>query len=45
LAKIVTMTEVETGVVDWVDLLKINSLLDLQQATEYAAMKKGGKGD
>jgi hypothetical protein len=38
------MTEVETGVVDWVDLLKINSLLDMQQATEYAAMKESRKG-
>jgi len=39
----VTMTEIETGVVDWVDLLKINALMDMAAATEWAAMKDAQK--
>ena len=36
----VTMTEIETGVVDLVDLLKINALLDMQAASEHEAAER-----
>jgi hypothetical protein len=41
LAGLVTMTEVNTGVVDLLDLMKLNALLDAREAAEAAASKKG----
>ena len=40
MAKVVTMTEIESGVVDWVDLLKINAFLDQDAATMWKARKE-----
>lgn len=42
LAKVVTMTEVNTGLVTLVDLVKINALLDMKGDIEYYFAKKGG---
>lgn len=39
-AKLVTLTEVKTGVCDLVDVLKLNSLLDHEMAQQSAAMEK-----
>lgn len=39
-AKLVTLTEVKTGVCDLIDVLKLNSLLDHEMAQQAAAMEK-----
>lgn len=39
----VTMTEVNQGTVDLMDLIKINALIDAREAAEAAASKKTGK--
>lgn len=37
------MTEVNTGAVDLMDVMKLNALLDARDAAEAAAMKKKGR--
>ncbi|WIA62313.1 hypothetical protein [Stenotrophomonas sp. BIO128-Bstrain] len=39
----VTMTEVNQGSVDLMDLIKINALIDAREAAEAAAAKTTGK--
>lgn len=41
LAGLVTMTEINTGTVDLLDLLKLNAMLDAREAAEWAANEKG----
>ena len=39
-AKLVTLTEVKSGVCDLVDVLKLNAILDHEIAQQHAAMEK-----
>ena len=34
------MTEIEDGTVDWLDCLRLNAILDMRAATEWASMKR-----
>lgn len=43
MAGIVTMTEVNQGTVDLMDLIKLNALLDAREASEAASRKPKGK--
>jgi hypothetical protein len=42
--RIVSMTEIENGTCDLVDCLKLNAILDMRMASEWAAMKESRKG-
>jgi len=43
LAGVVTMTEVNQGTVDLMDLIRLNALLDAREAAEAAGTKRNGK--
>lgn len=43
MAGIVSMTEVNQGTVDLMDLIKLNALLDAREASETAGKKQKGK--
>ncbi len=43
MAGVVSMTEVNQGAVDLMDLIKLNALLDAREASEAAGRKPKGK--
>lgn len=43
MAGIVSMTEINQGTVDLMDLIKLNALLDAREASEASAKKPKGK--